>query len=183
MDVINRAIALKKGNSSSLLMEKKEISPCIFLIHHSATLNATKTIGDYITQRGQVDIYLDLSKGIDMVAPGESFLQIFAEGFSWSSHVMILSLPDSSHFERLTSLLSHMQKSSIPSSLLLLKDHPPFSIPPGMEILGGIKSLNEYLMRISPESNAIIFNNLDYNGLLAHTAPHHPLDDHLNWKD
>ena len=183
MKALNRALALKKGYSSSLLMEKKEISPCIFLIHHSAARKTAKAIGDYIAQRGQVDIYLDLSKGIDIVAPDESFSQIFAEGFAWSSHAMILSPPDSSYSACLTSFFEHMQKSFIPSSFLLLKDHPPFTIPSSLEILGGIKSLNEYLMGVSPENNTIIFNNPDYDGLLAHTAPHHPLNDYLNWKD
>jgi len=182
MKTLNRALALKDEYYPSLL-EKKEVSPCIFLIHHSEVRQAAKAIGDYISQRGQVDIYLDLSKGMDIVAPDESFLQIFAEGFAWSSHVMILSSSGSSRFRSLTSLFEHLQKSFMPSSCLLLKDHFPFSIPSCLEILGGIKSLNEYLMRISPENNEIIFNNSDYNGLLAHTAPHHPLDAHLNWKD
>ncbi|MDR2861618.1 MAG: hypothetical protein LBV07_03600 [Syntrophobacterales bacterium] len=182
MEALNRALALKKGFSSSPLpAERGEISPCIFLIHHSAARKATEIISDYIVQRGQVDIYLDLSAPLDISAPDKPFLQIFTEGLEWSSHIMILSPPDS--FPQQALFLECMQNFPLPVSLLMLKDHASVPAVPHLEILGGIKSLNEYLMRISPENNTIIFNNPDYDGLLAHTAPRHPLDAYLNWRN
>lgn len=180
MEAINRALARKQGYSPSFL--EKETSPCIFLLHHGAVRKAAEAISDYITQRGQVDIYWNLSRTADSAAPDEPFLQLFAEGLALSSHAMILSPPNSSYYRCLTPLFEHLQKISMPSSFLLLKDHSPLTIPASLEMLDGIKSLNEYLMRISPEKNEIIFNNPEYNGLLAHTAPHHPLDGYLNWK-
>jgi hypothetical protein len=50
------------------------------------------------------------------------------------------------------------------------------------EVLQGIKSLNEYLFRVSPTVDQIIFNNPAYGGLMAHTAPNHPLDAFLDWE-
>ena len=53
--------------------------------------------------------------------------------------------------------------------------------PRGVEVLRGIRSLNEYLFRVSPDVDQIIFNNPEYGGLMAHTTPHHPLDAYLDW--
>ena len=177
MKAINRALVPARD----VLTERKAASPCIFLLHHAAARKATQIIGDYITQNAQVDIYLDLSRAMDTL--DDPFLQVLEEGFAWSSHTMIISPSDSSGNEYLTAIFEHMQNTSRPSSFLILKDHHYFTVPSSLEILGGIKSLNEYLMRVSPENNTIIFNNPGYKGLLAHTAPRHPLDDYLNWND
>jgi hypothetical protein len=67
-------------------------------------------------------------------------------------------------------------------SLLALKGinkHP--ACHDSFEVLRGIKSLNEYLFRVSPLVSRIIFNNPEYGGLMVHTAPHHPLDGILEW--
>ena len=180
---VNRAHLIKVEKAKDIAEERKKMLPCVFLVHVSVTREAAVAVGDYITQRGETDIYLDLDDD-RMLTEGDPNRvdRYLREGLQQATHVMGLvsaEAPNPRWISRLLELAGH---SGAELSLLALKgiNELPASYS-SFEVLRGIKSLNEYLSRVSPLVSRIIFNNPEYGGLMAHTAPHHPLDGILEW--
>jgi hypothetical protein len=183
---INRAQLIKVEKDLEQAGERKEQRPCVFLVHISVVREAAVAIGDYITLRGEMDIYLDLNdvRLTGMTAGGlDNLDRYLAEGFAQSTHVMGLVSPETPDPWWNTRVLELGRASGMELAILALKGitEEPASYG-SFEVLRGIKSLNEYLFRVSPTVDRIIFNNPAYGGLMAHTAPHHPLDAFLDWE-
>ncbi|HPX55859.1 MAG TPA: hypothetical protein PK425_04890 [Syntrophales bacterium] len=180
---VNRAYLIKVEKANDIAEERKKTHPCVFLVHVSVAREAALAIGDYISRRGEMDIYLDL---FDDRLPAEGdpdqLVRYLREGLQQASHVMGLVPPEAPEPWWISRVLELAGQSGAELSLLALKGinkHP--ACHDSFEVLRGIKSLNEYLFRVSPLVSRIIFNNPEYGGLMVHTAPHHPLDGILEW--
>ncbi len=57
---VNRAYLIKVEKANDIAEERKKTHPCVFLVHVSVAREAALAIGDYISRRGEMDIYLDL---------------------------------------------------------------------------------------------------------------------------
>lgn len=160
-------------------------NPCLFLIHVSVNRDAAAAIGEYIAVRGGMDIYLDFNNaGPPEMAGGEGFERdrYLMNGLTKSTHVLGLIPPEAPEPWWMGRLQELAGSYSVELALLTLKgmaEGPEVSSY--IQVLRGIKSLNEYLFRVSPKVDRIIFNNPEYGGLMAHTAPNHPLDAFLDW--
>lgn len=178
---INRA----QLKDSEQARERKKQRPGIFLVHLSVAREAAVAIGDYITMRGEMDIYLDLdNERVAGISAGnrDQMERYLEEGLAEASHVMVLLSPEMPAPWWVSRILELGRSSGAELAILKMKgmiEEPVFS--GSGEVLQGIKSLNEYLFRVSPTVDQIIFNNPAYGGLMAHTAPHHPLDAFLDW--
>ena len=157
--------------------------PCLFVIHISVSAEAAAAIRDYISLRGKMNIdsetVVESSDGFDAKGARDLFLQ---EGLTRATHVLGLisaENPEPWWLKRLTELAVNYSVQPAVLTLKGMADVP--DVPQGVEILRGIKSLNEYVFRESPDVEQIIFNNPEYGGLMAHTAPNHPLDAYLDW--
>jgi hypothetical protein len=159
--------------------------PCLFLIQISVNPEVGAAICDYIAIRGQMNTCADLGdggpEGYEMTDTGkrDRYLQ---EGLTRATHVLGLISPEEQEPWWLKRVADLGRASGIELALLTLKGVScALAIYDSFEVLRGIRSLNEYLFRVSPEVDRIIFNNPEYGGLMAHTAPHHPLDAFLDW--
>lgn len=161
-------------------------APCLFIICTSVNPEAGTAISDYISVRGGMNIYSgpgeEVSNRLDFenAENGDRFLQ---EGLAQATHVLALissEIPEPWWFKRLPDLAV---ACGVEPAVLTLKGMAEVPhVPQAVEVLRGIKSLNEYLFRVSPQVGEIIFNNPEYGGLMAHTAPNHPLDAFLDWE-
>jgi len=177
---VNRAHLIKVEKAVDIAEERKKTQPCVFLVYVSVIREAAVAVGDYISRRGEMDIYLDLDE--DRFSTEGDRDRYLREGLQQATHVMGLvspEVPEPRWISRLPELAVH---SGAELSLLALKGINELPASYGsFEVLRGIKSLNEYLFRVSPLVSRIIFNNPEYGGLMAHTAPRHPLDGILEW--
>jgi hypothetical protein len=166
--------------------ERKKQRPGLFLVHISVAREAAVAIGDYITMRGEMDIYLGLDDEVvvGMSAGDRDQLERYlAKGLAEASHVMVLISPEMPEPWWVPRILELGRSSGAELAILKMKGMIEEPVLYGFgEVLQGIKSLNEYLFRVSPTVDQIIFNNPAYGGLMAHTAPNHPLDAFLDWE-
>jgi hypothetical protein len=181
---VNRAYLIKVLKDPGQAGERKTQRPCIFLAHLAVDREAASAIGEYMAIRGEMDIYLDLyDEAPAGIGDGDQMEQYLAEGLAQASHVMVLVSPETPEPFWIRRLFALSKASGAEFALLTLKGTPDAGVSYcSDEILRGIKSLNEYLFRVSPEVDRIIFNNPEYGGLMAHTAPNHPLDAFLDWE-
>jgi hypothetical protein len=159
--------------------------PCLFLIHVTVSPESATAIENYVTVRGKMATVTGIETwnavGFDSIGGGNGISYLKA-GLSRATHALGLLAPENSEPWWLEQLPELVGCYSVEAAVLTLKGIVTVpNIPPDIEVLCGIKSLNEYLFRVSPDVGQIIFNNPEYGGLMAHTAPHHPLDDYLDW--
>lgn len=160
--------------------------PFIFVIDISVNPEAAAAIGEYMAGRGKMNIYrvkgdvgpVELDEG-DM-RRRDHYLQ---EGLLRATHVLGLIAPEAPNPWWINRIVELGSVSGVELALLTLKGMTDDrALNSAFEVLRGIKSLNEYLFRFSSQVDRIIFNNPEYGGLMAHTAPNHPLDTFLDWE-
>lgn len=93
---VNRAQLIKSYNnfSESITASSQRGRPCIFLSHISIDKNTAIKIGDYIREKGNIDIYLDIydDRLKNAVALGDQLMitKYIEEGLEQSTHIMCL---------------------------------------------------------------------------------------------
>ncbi len=159
--------------------------PRLFLVDVSVSPETATAIADYIAVRGKMNVirHVGVAAPVDSGEDHDPFERYLAAGIGKATCVLVLVSPALPHPWWLKRVAELGRSAGVALALLTLKGA---SDPPaGSEVfekLRGIKSLNEYIFRLSPDANRIIFNNPEYGGLMAHTAPNHPLDAFLDWQ-
>ncbi len=157
----------------------------LFLVDVSVSPETAAAIADYIAVRGKMNVIRDMGvePPVDSGEDHDQMERYLAAGIVQASCVLVLVSPARHEPWWLKRVAQLGRSAGVALALLTLKGA---SGPPGgseaFERLRGIKSLNEYIFRLSPEVDRIIFNNPEYGGLMAHTAPNHPLDAFLDWQ-
>ncbi|WPD23752.1 MAG: toll/interleukin-1 receptor domain-containing protein [Candidatus Electrothrix scaldis] len=159
--------------------------PCIFLSHISLDKTTVKSIGDYIMDQGDLDIYLDiydteLQKAVDEEDPYK-ITKFIEQGLSRSTHLMCLYSKKTVYSWWVPYEIGYAKKSDKKISSLKLKGE--VQLPEYLKIgvvLKGTKSLNEYLKKISSDYSYPY--RLVNESVISHSQSNHPLDDYLDWK-
>jgi hypothetical protein len=180
---VNRAFTesrhLSKGTASGA-------NPCIFLSHISVDKASATAVGNYITSRGDIDIYLDVNDVDlqDAVSKGNpaGITRFIERGLSKSSHIMCLVSASTVSSWWVPYELGFAKNAGKQLSTLKLKGEVP--LPAFLEIgdvIRGTKSLNDYLTRVRRglEKTATVVTLSE--SLIQHSAQQHPLDSHLDW--
>jgi len=178
--LLSESVALAKAASSG---EK----PCIFLSHVSEDKEAVKAIGDYIMERGDIDIYLDINdqqlqtavRNNDAVA----ITGFIEKGVRASTHVMCLYSETTVRSWWVPYELGYGKRSNAEVSSLKLKGD--IELPAYLSVaekLLGTESLNKYLEKVVGTAKKSLGYHALNEHLIAHTAAQHPLDKYLDWK-
>lgn len=180
---INRALT-----ESRVLAKSNESAgrPCIFLSHISVDKRSAIEIGNYITARGDIDIYLDINDyALQMAAQANDAARVtefIEKGLSHSSHIMCLVSANTVNSWWVPYELGFAKKAAKHLATLKLKGDA--SLPDFLkmsEIILGTKGLNEYLTLVRRGlQNSASFLPLT-ESLMKHTASPHPLDQYLDW--
>lgn len=184
----NRAYLLKSLRSFTEAATRKGERPCIFLSHISIDKQTAKAIGDYITDRGDIDIYLDiydedLQRAVAL-GNAQMITKFIEEGLEQSTHVMCLVSKSTISSWWVPYELGFGKRAAKELSTLALKDVD--ALPAFLSIgavLEGTKSLNAYLEQIASKQSraARILKELG-EGLIEYNKAGHPLDGYLNWQ-
>jgi hypothetical protein len=181
---INRALIENRilAKASELLKE-----PCIFLSHISVDKMAVRRIADYITAKGDIDIYLDINDDdLQRAAKAEDAAAITAfieRGLTNSTHVMCLVSANTVRSWWVPYELGFAKKSGKPLSTLKLKD--TVDLPEYLaitEIIRGTESLNKYLTGVKRGLTKSITTGALTESLIRSSAQPHPLDNYLDWQ-
>jgi len=157
----------------------------LFLVDVAVSPETAAAIAEYIAFRGKMNVIRNA--GIDVAVDSgddrDRVERYLAAGIEKATCALVLVSPALQEPWWLKRVMQLGQSAGIALALLTLKGAagPPSGYG-AFEMLRGIKSLNEYIFRLSPDTDRIIFNNPEYGGLMAHTAPNHPLDAFLDWQ-
>lgn len=164
----------------------KANKPCIFLSHISVDKPVAIAIGNYITEYGGIDIYLDISDVELKVAVFRNdpigITQFIEQGLSHSTHIMCLVSADTVKSWWVPYELGFAKNAGKYLSTLKLKGE--IALPEYLrisEIIPGTKSLNDYLTKIRYDLAKAAGVRTLTETLVLHSAAAHPLDQHLDW--
>lgn len=160
---------------------------CIFLSHISVDKSAVLAIGDYITQRGDIDVYLDvqdrdLQEAVRNADP-HGITAFIERGLSLSTHIMCIISKDTAYSWWVPYELGFGKSLGKPLSSLKLKN---VSLPAYLEIseiIRGTDSLNTFLTRIRKGLAKTASVGALTESLLRSSMASHPLDPFLNWNE
>lgn len=184
----NRALLIKSLHRFSEAAARKSDRPCIFLSHISIDRPTAVAIGNYIMEKGDLDIYLDVyDEELQRAANAgnaKMVTKLIEEGLEQSSHVMCLVSKGTIQSWWVPYELGFGKCAKKELSTLTLKDVD--YLPAYLEIsviLRGTKSLNEYLSGLRSEQYRTGRIEKAYGAtLVENTQQFHPLDNYLNWK-
>lgn len=180
----NRALVTKKISLESLSSTLEK--PCIFLSHISEDKAAVKAIGDYIMEKGNLDIYLDIYDDDLQTAvrnnDAQGITKFIERGLNSSTHLMCLYSETTVRSWWVPYEIGYGKRSNSEVSSLKLKGE--VDLPAYLEVgivLLGTESLNDYLEKIASHSRrSFKFESIN-ESLMSHTALPHPLDNYLDW--
>ena len=160
--------------------------PCIFLSHISVDKPAVKAIGEYITRRGDIDIYLD-DKDLELqqaAAAGNAVgvTEFIERGLSNSTHVMCLVSASTVKSWWVPYELGFGKRSGKPLATLKLidvKDLPAYLEI--SEIIKGVDSLNRYLTSVKRGLKKTMTAGALTESLLPGYTIDHPLESYVHW--
>ncbi len=186
MTGINRALKHAADSIAPESYVSSQKKPCVFLSYLSVDKEIAVKIGDYISENGDIDIYLDVhDKRLQSSVDKQDFREItkwIDKGLSYSTHMMCLVNKEISSSWWLPYEMGFAKKSGRKISALILKGNS--HIPDYLKIsrvLRGVKSLNQYMKDLEKEAR----NQHGYAILNQSLAPNyeakHPLDKCLNW--
>jgi hypothetical protein len=162
--------------------------PCIFLSHISVDKTAAVEIGNYITKRGDIDIYLDINdpnlQGAANNNDASGITRFIERGLTNSTHIMCLISADTARSWWVPYELGFAKKAGRHLSTLKLKGD--MSLPAYLEIteiILGTKSLNDYLTRVRRGLGKTADARTLTETLASHSTLSHPLDPYLNWQE
>jgi len=184
----NRALLTRVTASFSEAEVRKSQRPCIFLSHISIDKQTAISIGNYIMESGDIDIYLDVydEKLQQAVNTGNPVMvtQFIEKGLEQSTHIMCIVSKSTIQSWWVPYELGYGKRAFKELSTLALKDAD--SLPEYLSIgviIQGTKSLNEYLKKVA---NAKSLTGSTFYAMYEHLIPHsqsnHPLDNYLNWQ-
>jgi len=160
--------------------------PCIFLSHLSADKSAVRAIGNYITQQGDIDIYLDVyDQALQDAVQNYDAAGITAfieRGLSLSTHIMCIISSDIARSWWVPYELGFAKSIGKHLSSLKLKDVTLPAYLEISEIIHGTGSLNFFLTRIRRGLSKFASVHTLTESLLRATMANHPLDPYLDWK-
>lgn len=175
----------KKLLKSYLYKEGRET--CVFISHISENKDAAIAIGEYIRKAG-FDIYLDiydenLQSGVAR-GDDEAITKSIEIGIENSTDILCIISESTKRSWWVPYEIGYGKKCSNSISTLLLKDVK--DIPSYLKIsnvIGGIKSLNEYLAFLASKEQKGLLEKSASNtpNIQPHTAIDHPLYKFLNW--
>lgn len=164
-----------------------EDKPCIFLSHISIDKAAVKGIAEYIMEKADIDVYLDihdddLQRAVSR-GDSEEITALIERGISSSSHAMCLISEETVNSWWVPYELGYAKKSGKKISSLKLKG--VVELPDFLKIgtlIHGTKSLNEYIEQVIRDYK-IIKSHVSINeSLESHSNSNHPLDNILDWR-
>jgi hypothetical protein len=163
----------------------KSSKSCIFLSHISVDKSSATAIGDYITKRGDIDIYLDVNdEELQQAVKSDDPIGItkFIErGLSNSTHIMCLVSAATVRSWWVPYELGFAKNAGKHLSTLKLKGE--ITLPPYLqisEIIPGTKTLNDFLTRVRQGLGKAASVRSLTETLISHTATH-PIDPHLDF--
>lgn len=188
---INRALPVAVAGTESYKFHKGYFptikdKPCIFLSHISIDKSAVIKIADYIMNKADIDVYLDIHDDElqNAVNRGNSaeITALIERGITNSSHAMCLISEKTIGSWWVPYELGYAKKSDKKISSLKLKgnvDLPDF-LKMG-ELIYGTKSLNEYIKKVINDYKITKSNSTINESLENHGQHDHPLDEVLDW--
>lgn len=187
----NRALqvpGLASYNFNKSYTSGGEDKPCIFLSHISIDKAAVKGIADYIMEKADLDVYLDihddaLQKAVDR-GDSEEITALIERGITSSSHAMCLISEETIKSWWVPYELGYAKKSGKEISSLKLKGS--VELPDFLKIgalIHGTKSLNAYIERVISDFNIIKSYSSINESLESHSKSNHPLDNILDWNE
>ena len=160
--------------------------PCIFLSHISVDKPAVAAIADYITARGDIDIYLDINdddlQQAASAGNAQGVTEFIERGLSHSTHIMCLVSPATVGSWWVPYELGFAKKSGKPLATLKLKETDLPAYLEISEIINGTQSLNRYLTGVKRGLKKSISSGVLTESLIQHSAMLHPLDRYLDWQ-
>lgn len=180
----NRALITESVAFAKALSSKEK--PCIFLSHISEDKTAVKAIGEYIMEKGDLDIYLDIyDSGLQRAVQdndAHGITKFIERGLNSSTHLMCLYSEDTVRSWWVPYEIGYGKRSNSEVSSLKLKGE--VELPAYLEVgtvLLGTDSLNKYLERVAASAKRTLGYTAIYESLVSHTASPHPLDSYLDW--
>ncbi|WP_432694333.1 toll/interleukin-1 receptor domain-containing protein [Priestia aryabhattai] len=163
---------------------------CIFLSHITSNKEAVIKIGEYITNAGfyiYLDIYdTDLQRGVEN-RDDHAITECIEKGINNSTDMLCIVSEETKNSWWVPYEIGYGKKCENSISTLLLKDvtHIPSFLRISNHLLKGTKSLNEYLEWLSPQKvgYGLFEKSASQPNIINYTAPNHPLDAYLNWKE
>ncbi len=184
----NRALLTRVTASFSEAETRKHQRPCIFLSHISIDKQTAITIGNYIMESGDIDIYLDVydEKLQQAANTGNPVMvtQFIEKGLEQSTHIMCIVSKSTVQSWWVPYELGFGKRAYKELSTLALKDaeYLPEYLSIGV-VIKGTMSLNEYLKKVA---NSKSLTGASFYAMNEHLIPHsqsnHPLDNYLNWQ-
>lgn len=187
----NRALpapAMESYNFNKSYAAAGEDKPCIFLSHISIDKAAVKGIADYIMEKADIDVYLDihddaLQRAVDR-GDSEEITALIERGIASSSHAMCLISEETIKSWWVPYELGYAKKSGKEISSLKLKGS--VELPDFLKIgilIRGTKSLNAYIERVISDYKITKSYSSINESLESHTESNHPLDNILDWNE
>lgn len=187
----NRALpvpTMESYNFNKSYSSVREDKPCIFLSHVSIDKAAVKSIADYIMDKADIDVYLDihdneLQNAVDRGDSAE-ITALIERGIAHSSHAMCLISEKTIGSWWVPYELGYAKKSGKKISSLKLKgtvDLPDF-LKIGA-IIHGTKSLNKYIEKVIRDYKVTKSYSTISESLESHSNSDHPLDNILDWRE
>ncbi|MFZ3445639.1 toll/interleukin-1 receptor domain-containing protein [Vibrio harveyi] len=188
---INRALPqpiVEKYAFSKTAPSTGENKPCIFLSHISIDKKAVQDIADYIMEKADIDVYLDIHDEELQEAVGkgnaEQITALIERGIDKSTHTMCLISQKTKSSWWVPYELGYAKRSGKKISSLKLKgdvELPDF-LKVG-EIIYGTKSLNDYIKNEIRDFKSLKSHASINESLESHTDANHPLDGILDWRN
>lgn len=185
----NRALPVpvfESYNFNKSYASSSEEKPCIFLSHISIDKAAVKGIADYIMEKADIDVYLDihddaLQRAVNR-GDSEEITALIERGIASSSHAMCLISEETIKSWWVPYELGYAKKSGKEISSLKLKG--TVDLPDFLKIgtlIHGTKSLNEYIERVILNYKITKSRSGINESLESHSSTNHPLDNILDW--
>jgi hypothetical protein len=161
-------------------------NPCIFLSHISVDKSSAIEIGNYITKRGDIDIYLDMNdeelQNAVRASDPAGVTEFIERGLSYSTHIMCLVSAATVGSWWVPYELGFAKNAGNHLSTLKLKGE--IALPAFLqisEIILGTKTLNDFLTRVRQGLAKTAAVHTRTSTLISESAQPHPLDQYLNW--
>lgn len=181
MEGINRAL-----KAYSHLRESRRTAgiKCIFLSHQKEDKDVCRKIADYLLESG-IDVYFDEYdydlKFNNQINNPHGVVECIRKGINSSSHMLVVVSPSTLKSKWVPWEVGYGYNNSM-LGVLTLKGIQNSDLEAYLQtaplIVRGIKSLNEYISKITGSS---IYTMESYGRIKSFNALIHPLDNYLNW--
>ncbi|MDR7089805.1 toll/interleukin-1 receptor domain-containing protein [Cellvibrio fibrivorans] len=192
MSGVNRAKPTLQLESANYNLNKSLSSgyekPCIFLSHIYVDKKDAEQLADYIMEKADIDVYLDiydqdLQNAVTLKDPSK-ITALIERGITNSTHAMCLISEKTINSWWVPYELGYAKKAGKKICSLKLKGN--VELPDFLKIgdlIYGTKSLNEYIQKIITEARLVKgVPNINVS-LESHSSANHSLDSVLDWNN